>query len=210
VFRLALEAPYRHSPPIAGEEFLQGLETWHAEMLHMRPEANPGRIKSQANYAGTTEFVQPSHVRGTLEEGSRILLSIPEGYARAVFYAFLISEIHPFDDGNGRLSRLVMNAELSRVGLHRIIIPTLFHPQYIDCVRLLTRDNQPAEYVRSLAKMARWCAQFNYADLDQLIAALRRTNALEESPAQYQLLNIDGSRTLDAEKPGDIKFPRDR
>jgi hypothetical protein len=196
VFRLAVEAPYRHSPPVAGEDFLPGLSEWHGQMLRMRPEAHPGAIKSQSNYAGTTEFVKPAHVRGTIEEGSRIALSIPEGFARAVFYAFLISEIHPFDDGNGRLSRLVMNAELSRVGLQRIIIPTLFHPQYIDCVRVLTRQNQPAEFVRSLAKMARWCAQFSYADLDLLIAQLKQSNALEESPAQYQLLNNDGSREL--------------
>ncbi|MYM65557.1 cell filamentation protein Fic [Pseudoduganella sp. FT55W] len=196
VFRLAVEVPYRHSPPVAGDDFLPGLSEWHGQMLRMRPEAHPGTIKSQSNYAGTTEFVKPSHVRGTIEGGSRIALSIPEGFARAIFYAFLISEIHPFDDGNGRLSRLVMNAELSRVGLHRIIIPTLFHPQYIDCVRVLTRQNQPAEFVRSLAKMARWCAQFNYADLDLLLAQLKQSNALEESPARYQLLNVDGSRGL--------------
>ncbi len=52
---------------------------------------------------------------------------MPEGLARAVYYAFLVSEIHPFNDENGRLSRLVMNAEMSRVGLNRIIIPTLYH-----------------------------------------------------------------------------------
>lgn len=196
VFRLALEAPYRHSPPVAGEDFLPGLELWHSEMLQMRPEAHPGIIKNRANFAGTTQFVSPSHVRGTLEEGSRIALSVPEGFARATFYAFLISEVHPFDDGNGRLSRLVMNAELSRVGLHRIIIPTLFHPQYIDCVRKLTRENEPVDFVRCLAKMARWCAQFDYANLDVLIEQLKKTNALEESPVQYLLLNLDGTHNL--------------
>ena len=196
VFRLALESPYRHSPPVAGEDFLPGLEQWHGEMLRMRPEAHPGVIKSQANFAGTTQFVSPSHVRGTLEEGSRIALSVAEGFARAAFYAFLISEVHPFDDGNGRLSRLVMNAELSRVGLHRIIIPTLFHPQYIDCVRKLTRENVPVDFLRCLAKMARWCAQFDYANLDILIEQLKKTNALEESPVQYMLLNLDGGHEL--------------
>ena len=30
-----------------------------------------------------------------------------------MYYAFLVSEVHPFDDGNGRLSRLVMNSELT-------------------------------------------------------------------------------------------------
>lgn len=196
VFGLALAAPYRNSPPTAGEDFLPELEGWHAEMLKERPEVNPGKIKLKVNYAGTSKFVEPGLVRGTIDEGSRLALSVPEGFARAVYYAFLISEIHPFEDGNGRLSRLVMNAELTRVGLHRIIIPTLYHPQYVDCARLLTRQDQPESFVKSLAKMAHWCSQFDYKDLDELIGGLKKTNALEESPAQYRLLNLDGTGEL--------------
>ncbi len=193
VFRLAITSPYRDSPPVAGPEFLEGLERWHAEMLRMRPEANPGKPKLEVNYAGTTKFVEPAFVRGTLSEGSRLALSVPEGFARAVYYAFLVSEVHPFDDGNGRLSRLVMNAELTRTGLARIIIPTLYHPQYVDCARALTRSNAPGGFVKSLVNMARWSSQLDYANLDALIATIRMTNALEESPAAYKLLNADGS-----------------
>lgn len=193
VFRLAITPPFRDSPPVAGQDFLEGLERWHAEMLKMRPEANPGKPKLEVNYAGNTKFVEPAYVRGTLTEGSRLALSVPEGLARAVYYAFLVSEVHPFDDGNGRLSRLVMNSELTRTGLGRIIIPTLYHPQYVDCARALTRTNDPAGFVRSLAKMARWASQFDYSNLDALITTLRATNALEESPAQYRLMNADGS-----------------
>jgi fido (protein-threonine AMPylation protein) len=132
-------------------------------------------------------------VRGTLDAGSDLAKSVPEGLARAIYYAFLVSEVHPFEDGNGRISRLVMNAELSRFGLTRIIIPTLFHPQYVDCARSLTRNNTPESFVHSLSKMAKWCSQFDYRDLDMLIEALKATNALEESPVQYQLKNMDGS-----------------
>jgi hypothetical protein len=193
VFRLAMTHPFRDSPPIAGPEFLEGLEYWHAEMLKMRPEANPGKPKLEVNYAGTTRFVEPAYVRGTLTEGSRLALSVPEGFARSVYYAFLVSEVHPFDDGNGRLSRLVMNAELTRNGLSRIIIPTLYHPQYVDCARALTRTNEPGGFVKSLAKMARWSHKFDYSNLDNAITMMRTTNALEESPAAYKLLNADGS-----------------
>jgi hypothetical protein len=192
VFRLAVSPPYRDSPPTAGADFLAGLESWHAEMLRMRPEVNPGKTKLDINYAGTTRFVEPGMVRGTMEEGSHLALSVPEGLARAIYYAFLISEVHPFEDGNGRLSRLALNAELTRMGLHRVIIPTLFHPQYVDCARSLTRNNEPEGFVRSIAKMARWCAQFDYADLNRLIADLKITNAFEESPVQFELLNAQG------------------
>jgi len=194
VFRLAITSPYRDSPPLAGEEFLSGLENWHAEMLKMRPEANPGKLKLDVNYAGTTQFVDPAFVRGTFAEGSALARSVPEGLARGAYYAFLISEVHPFDDGNGRLSRLVMNAELTRAGVSRIIIPTLYHLQYVDCARALTRKNEPTGFVQALAKMARWSSQFNFEGLDLLIEEVRKTNALEESPVEFQLLNLDGSR----------------
>jgi hypothetical protein len=86
-----------------------------------------------------------------------------------------------------------MNAELTRNGLSRIIIPTLYHPQYVDCARVLTRTNEPGGFVKSLAKMARWSHKFDYSNLDNAITMMRTTNALEESPAAYKLLNADGS-----------------
>ena len=136
-------------------------------------------------------------------------MSVPEGLARAIFYAFLVSEVHPFDDGNGRLSRLVMNAELSRTSRCRVIIPTLFHPQYVDCAKQLTQMNQPDGFVRAIGKMAVWCSQFDYAQLDPLIANLRLCNALEESPVRFKLLNLDRSVELAAEpdlntRPGSL------
>lgn len=74
-------------------------------MMKMRPETNPGTPKQEANYAGPTRGVDPAFVRGVLAEGSTLAEEVPEGLAYAIFYAFLISEVHPFVDGNGRLSR---------------------------------------------------------------------------------------------------------
>jgi Fic/DOC family len=189
VFNQALRAGTRDSVPAPGAAFVAGLQERHRAMLEQRPEANPGALKTQANFAGTTQFVLPAFVRGALQEASKLALSVPEGMARAIYYAFLVSETHPFDDGNGRLSRLTMNAELSRLGLCRIIIPTLFHPQYVDCQRALTRSNEPDGFIKALSFAARWCARFTYADLPALITSLRATNAFEESPTQFKLLD---------------------
>ncbi|WP_233233551.1 Fic family protein [Bordetella sp. LUAb4] len=194
VFNLANRPETRAAVPPVGEDFVEVLKVWHEEMLSRRPEANPGQLKLENNFAGTTEFVLPSHVRGTFTEGSSLALSVPEGLARAIYYLFLVAEVHPFEDGNGRVSRLVMNAELSRVGRSRVIIPTLFHPQFVDCLRALTRGNEAEPLIRAVGKMARWCTQFDYAKLDMLIPQVKQTNAFEESPAQFRLLNVDGSR----------------
>jgi len=188
VFNQGMRPGTRDSVPPPEAAFVAGLQERHRTMLDRRPEANPGELKTDANFAGTTPFVLPAFVRGTLQEGFKLALSNSEGLARAIYFAFLVSETHPFDDGNGRLSRLTMNAELSRLGLCRIIIPTLFHPQYVDCQRALTRANEPDGFIKALAFAAQWCARFSYTDLPALIASLKATNAFEESPVQYKLL----------------------
>jgi len=71
--------------------------------------------------------------------------------ARALLAMFLVAEVHPFTDGNGRLARLVMNAELSVVGASRIIVPTLCREEYLDCLRVLTRQGEPAPLFASHA-----------------------------------------------------------
>jgi len=194
IFKLALDSPARDSVPAPGAPFIEGLQERHARMLDRRPEVGPGEFKLQPNFAGTTEFVAPARVRGTLMEGSTLAASVPEGLARAIYYAFLISEVHPFADGNGRLSRLMLNAELSRLGLCRVLIPTLFHPQYVDCQRALTRNNRAEPLVNAIAKIATWTATFDYTDYDVLLSQLRKANAFEESPAQYKLYDASGAR----------------
>lgn len=192
VFKLALHPHYRSSLP-APADILDGLRERHRFMLKRRPEATPGGFKEQTNFAGQTKFVDPGFVRGTLLEGVKLASSVPEGLARAIFYAFLVSDVHPFSDGNGRLSRVMMNAELSRVGLCRIIIPTLFHEQYVDAQRALTRRNDPAPVIRALSKIALWGTLFDYTDLHQVVAAMKAANAFQEDLREFKLLAPDGS-----------------
>jgi len=192
VFKLILHPHFRAMVPAAAD-IVQGLQERHHLMLSRRPEASPGEIKEESNYAGQTRFVEPKFVRGTLLEGAKLAYGVPEGLARAIFYAFLVSEVHPFSDGNGRLSRLLMNAELSRFGRTRIIIPTLFHEQYVDAQRALSRRNDPEPLTRALARMAQWSALFDYEDLAATQRTMQACHAFEENPVQFKLLAPDGS-----------------
>jgi hypothetical protein len=101
---------------------------------------------------------------------------------------FLVSEVHPFTDGNGRVARLVMNAELSVVNSCRIIVPTLFREEYLDCLRVLTRDGDPRPFVEAMQKIHEWTAAFDYEDLDKVIADMTVCNAFEKSRVQHKLL----------------------
>ena len=192
VFKLVLHPHFGATVPAAAD-ILQGLTQRHHLMLECRPEVHHGEFKQETNYAGQTRFVEPKFVRGTLLEGAKIAYSIPEGLARAIFYAFLVSEVHPFSDGNGRLSRLLMNAELSRVGQMRIIIPTLFHEQYVDAQRALSRQNDAQPLVRALQRMAQWASLFDYQNLDHTKSLMNACHAFKENPAQFKLLAPDGT-----------------
>jgi len=188
VFRQAVNPGWRNQVLAVGEPVVVQLQARHADQMAARPEISPGEFKFKANRAGNTEFVAPRLVRGTLVEGSRLLSSIPPGTARALMAMFLVSEVHPFNDGNGRLARLVMNAELSVVGACRIIIPTLFREEYMDCLRVLTREGNPAPFVTAMQKIQDWTAAFDYEDLDAVIDSMKTCNAFERSLVQFRLL----------------------
>lgn len=188
VFRQAVSPAWVNQTLSSGEPVLAQLRARHADQMAERPEVSPGEFKVQANRAGNTEFVAPRLVRGTLIEGSRILPSVPAGTARALLAMFLVSEVHPFTDGNGRLARLVMNAELSVVGACRIIIPTLFREEYLDCLRVLSRSGNPVPFIAAMQKIQGWTAAFDYHSLDGVIEQLKACNAFERSRVQFQLL----------------------
>ena len=194
VFTLALKSPWRETVPPFGDDFPKELAARHAIMMEKRPEATPGAFKLEPNRVGGTWFVEPALVRGTLMEGSEIARSLPEGLPRAIYLAFVISEVHPFADGNGRISRLVMNAELSRTGEARIIIPTLFHEEYVDCQRQLSRQNNPTGHIRALTLMQAWTVAFDYSDIDQLLVSIKKTHALERSLTHFKLAMPDGKQ----------------
>ena len=187
VFRQALSPAWVNQTLSPGEPVLVQLRARHADQMAARPEVGPGEFKAKANRAGNTEFVAPPLVRGTLVEGSKILPSVPAGTARALLSMFLVSEVHPFTDGNGRLARLVMNAELSVVGACRIIIPTLFREEYLDCLRVLTREHEPAPFISAMQKIQDWTAAFDFQNLDRVIDAMTSCNAFERSRVQFQL-----------------------
>ncbi|AOS84331.1 cell filamentation protein Fic [Chlorobaculum limnaeum] len=190
VFRQAINPGWANQSMAIGEAVLHQLRQRHTDLMKERPEASPGDFKDRENFAGNTTFVSPRNVMGTLIEGSKLLPSVPPGMARALLAMFIVSEVHPFIDGNGRLARLVMNAELSVVNASRIIVPTLFREEYLDCLRVLTRQGKPEPFIEAMQYIQQWTAAFDYTDLDRVINQMKACNAFEKSRRQFQLLNV--------------------
>lgn len=136
--------------------FAELLRERHARVMQGRPETGPGRFKTVENRAGSTVFVAPGLVEGTLERGFEFLPSLETPFQRAVFAKFLVAEVHPFADGNGRVARVMMNAELVAAGEERIVIPTAFRNNYLSALRALSRNGRPEPLIRALDYAQRW------------------------------------------------------
>lgn len=162
------------------DEFLGTLQSRHATLMGGRP-AIAGTFKTQPNQAGMTVFVDPALVDGTLREGWRRLADLDTAWERAVYMMFLVSEVHPFADGNGRIARVMMNSELVAGGQSKIIVPTGFRADYLGALRRLSRDDDPSVLVKALRFLQDYTAQIDWTTHDTAEADLRDTNAFEEA-----------------------------
>ena len=176
--------------PSTVEELYSILQSRHSILLNGRPQLEPGIFKSKNNRAGNTEFVDCRLVKGTLNYGFKYYAALRDPFARAIFMMFMISEVHPFNDGNGRISRIMMNAELVKAEQTRIIVPTVFREDYILALRKLTRQKNPGAYINVMTKLQKFSDNLYGSDFTELKEYLRACNAYEE-PSQAKLEIIE-------------------
>lgn len=180
-FEAVSDPELRGAVPGTVDELFALLERRHRLVMGGRPAKRPGRFKERANQAGSYVFVLPALVEGTLIEGFRRIADLPPGFARAAFELFLVSEVHPYDDGNGRVARAAMCAQMTASGQARIVIPIVFRNEYQTALRSLSREGRLDLYVRTLAYAWRWTAAMPWQDRAALDGQLVATNALVDS-----------------------------
>jgi hypothetical protein len=162
------------------EEFTTLLKNRHAQIMEGRPDKGPGRFKIEANRAGATYFVAPNLVEGTLAKGYEIYRSLTAPQHRAIFMMFVIAEVHPFADGNGRIARIMMNAELVATGESRIIVPTVYRNNYLMALKALSQNGITAALLRTMDFAQRYTAAIDFEDLDRARFMLDRTHAFAD------------------------------
>ena len=167
--------------PNTPDELIELLQTRHKKLLSARQEKHPGLFKMQNNRAGNSLFVDYELVKGTLKKGFDFYRALRSPFAKAVFMLFMVSEIHPFDDGNGRVSRIMMNAELTHANETKIIIPTVFRTDYLDALRKFTRQSDPTALIRAMSRVHRFSAQLQTENFETLQLQLERANAFSDS-----------------------------
>ena len=166
--------------PQGFDEFTALLKGRHARIMEGRPDKGPGRFKADPNRAGSTFFVAPELVEGTLTKGFEIYRGLLSPLHRAIFMMFLVSEVHPFADSNGRIARIMMNAELVAAGENRIIVPTVYRNNYLMALKALSQNSITAAIVRTMDFAQRYTAAVDFSELDRARFILERTHAFTD------------------------------
>lgn len=179
-FRIVSDAADMSTLPTSSEEFEAILRRRHASIMQARPDKNPGGYKTKGNQAGNTVFVAPELVNGTLERGFEFYRALEEPFQRAVFMMIIVSEVHPFADGNGRAARIMMNAELVAAGQERIIIPTAYRTDYLGALKAFSKNGLTTPLIRMLDIAQNYTGKIDWRSFEGARTMLEDTNAFAE------------------------------
>ena len=169
------------------ESFQARLRLLHARIMAHRTDKRPGEFKQKTNRAGDTHFVEPDRVIGTLSYGFELVRGLATAFQRAAGIMFVISEVHPFDDGNGRIARAFMNAELEAAAEVRVIIPTVFRDDYLTGLRTLSRAGEAYPFIQVLDFAQRWVTAIDWTSLRTAETVMRTTHAFERPSGTIRL-----------------------
>ena len=188
VFNVVSNSQEMSITPTSEDDLLRILKNRHSTIFTIRgEEVNAGHFKNVNNRAGNTEFVDHTLVEGTLRKGFNYYAALNDSMAKAVFIMFMISEVHPFIDGNGRISRIMGNAELFKSGLTRIIIPTVSREDYILSLKKLTNRKDPDPFIRVMDKLQNFSSYIIGDNFDKLNKFFKDANAYKE-PTESKLI----------------------
>lgn len=163
--------------PRNANELMGLLKKRHQILMDVRPDKQPGSFKTTANRVGNLMFVAPELVNGTLVKAFSLYQNLEPGLERALFIMFLITEVHPFLDGNGRIARIMMNAELVHVNQSRIIVPTVYREDYLLALRKLSRTGDAGPYIRMLLRAQAFTAKIDFSNYESALKQIRKSNA---------------------------------
>lgn len=179
-FEIVANTQEMNRTPLQKSDLITLLKKRHDILMQARPDKHPGKFKTISNRVGNLIFVAPELVEGTLSKGFAYYESLDIGLARAIFMMFLISEIHPFIDGNGRIARIMMNSELVAARQRRIIIPTVYREDYLLTLRRLSKEGDPDPYIRMLLRAQAFTASIDFSNYEQALDELTKSNAFME------------------------------
>lgn len=170
---------------IEGEtkDYISTLKNWHKQLFsHRALEIKTGEFKQRQNRVGSTYFTPPDMVFETLAIAHQIVSSVKSSFARAVLEKLAFISVHPFEDGNGRVSRMIMNNIRSAGGLPRLVFPNVLRDDYMSTLPAWSNNRDIEPFLGFMIKLEDVNAQIPWdKPLQEVIDFLENKSAFAES-----------------------------
>jgi Fic family protein len=165
-----------------------------------RKQVVPGEYKTQPNHVRTAtgeifHFAEPFAVPSKMADlfdwlGKQRTTVAANPILVAATFHYEFVRIHPFDDGNGRMARLLMNLELMRAGFPPAVIRTEEKDSYFSALRQADGGN--------LVAFAEHIAERVERSLSTMLAAAKGQAIDEPSDLDKKLLLLEQTLKADA------------
>jgi len=169
-----------------------------AEAIVFRNQVIPQRSEDSRDIKGTFDaaardpfFSKPPGSEEAFIGWIRQVGTLELPMQRALMAMFIVSEVHPFTDGNGRTARLLMNSYLSAAQQCRIVVPTVYRDDYLLPLKALSHQADPTGYIRAMRLCQAWTSELNYVGVTvpQMKEQLAACNALQDDVRAHRLLS---------------------
>jgi len=179
-YHAASDPPWAANAIDTYEDYVAALVRYHYNLMEQHPQTRPGFFKQHNNQIQDTLFVDPTEVVGTLKAGWDIASELSNPLDRALLLHYATVAAHPFGDGNGRVSRLLMNATLEEAGMGRIILPMALKTQYMQSLKALHQVQTAGPYVNTMLTAHAWSNRITWEDMISAQSYIDRTGATNE------------------------------
>lgn len=132
---------------------------WYFEMWQPMVAAGLYKPSAIVGYRNRPVYIRNSRhtpmncdaVRDVMPEFFRLLRDENNPAVRAILGHFIFSFIHPYNDGNGRMSRFIMNTMLSTGGYSWTIIPVEKRNAYMQALEKASIDGDITDFAKFIA-----------------------------------------------------------
>jgi len=164
---------------------------------------SPGKYKMLPNHVLTLSgkihhYADPLHVKDEMEKlmswyHSTEALNPVE---RAAIFHYRFVAIHPFDDGNGRMARLLMNLILIGAGFPPCIIKNIHRKNYLKALEEVDQKKSFEPFVEFVAKELLGTLETVISILEGKEIAVEEVGTLNRTERERMILDVFGADGL--------------
>lgn len=144
----------------AGVVFNDDLQTWYRKMFTPMVQAGVLKASELAGYRNQPVYIKgsshvppnSSSVLDCMEVLADFLCNEKQASVRAVLGHFFLGYIHPYHDGNGRISRFLMNLNLISGGYNWTIIRATRRGQYLKSLEVASSKYDIEPFARFIVE----------------------------------------------------------